>query len=335
MILNAQEVETFFGTFTVREPVLLELMETKAMQRLKEVQQTGVLCLVKGDHYSFTRYEHSIGVCMLCRMFGASLQEQVAALLHDVSHTVFSHVGDVVFGYQHNYAYQDEIHEWYISQTDVLNVLHAHSMTAVITDESKNTFTVLEQDLPDICADRLEYNLHAGLKESIITYDDSSYILRNIRYNNGRWYFIDIRAARLFAYLTITLTKRLWGAPYDGFMYQRAASALRRALDIGIISTDDIHFSTDNKVWQILCASNDAIIDTCLKQLYNYEHSYIVSSEDDFDYHFRPKCRAVDPLVQYKNSLLRLSDIDDDFAQCYNDLKQCCQHGFYLKYINA
>ena len=91
--LLSKEITTIFGTFEVTDSVLLELLETNAMQRLKGVQQAGICYFVK-DPYSFTRYEHSVGVCMLCRMFGASLQEQVAALLHDASHTVFSHVGD-------------------------------------------------------------------------------------------------------------------------------------------------------------------------------------------------------------------------------------------------
>ena len=44
-----------------------------------------------------TRYEHSVGVMLLARRVGGGLREQVAALLHDVSHTAFSHVIDHVF----------------------------------------------------------------------------------------------------------------------------------------------------------------------------------------------------------------------------------------------
>jgi len=50
-----------------------------------------------------TRFDHSVGVMLLIRKLGAGsspasalLKEQVAALLHDVSHTAFSHVIDYV-----------------------------------------------------------------------------------------------------------------------------------------------------------------------------------------------------------------------------------------------
>jgi HD superfamily phosphohydrolase len=106
-------------------------------------------------------------VFLLCRKFGATLQEQVAALLHDVSHTAFSHTGDIVFDHEGEDAYQDAIHEWYIKQTDLYPVLQQYGMEDVITDESKDQFTILEQDLPDLCADRLEYNLDVGLRERL------------------------------------------------------------------------------------------------------------------------------------------------------------------------
>ncbi len=44
-----------------------------------------------------TRYEHSLGVYLLLRRLGAGPREQVAGLLHDVSHTAFSHAVDFVF----------------------------------------------------------------------------------------------------------------------------------------------------------------------------------------------------------------------------------------------
>lgn len=43
------------------------------------------------------RYDHSVGVMLLIRMLGGTLEEQIAGLLHDVSHTAFSHVADYVF----------------------------------------------------------------------------------------------------------------------------------------------------------------------------------------------------------------------------------------------
>lgn len=65
------------------------------MQRLKGISQFRI-----PDKYYFkdnySRFEHSIGVMVLLGKLGASQEEQIAGLLHDVSHKAFSHVYDWV-----------------------------------------------------------------------------------------------------------------------------------------------------------------------------------------------------------------------------------------------
>lgn len=101
--------DSVFGKFEVKEPVLIELLNSKAMQRLKMISQVGI----PDKYYSYgcgSRYEHSLGVLFLLKKLDASLEEQVAGLLHDVSHTAFSHVADWVFGTKENENYQDDNH---------------------------------------------------------------------------------------------------------------------------------------------------------------------------------------------------------------------------------
>ncbi len=88
--------DAVYGATEITEPVLLDLMESCAMQRLKGISQHGVTALL-GITPAFTRFDHSVGVMLLVRRLGASIEEQVAALLHDISHTAFSHVIDFVF----------------------------------------------------------------------------------------------------------------------------------------------------------------------------------------------------------------------------------------------
>lgn len=88
--------DAIYGRNEITEPVLLDLMKSDAMQRLKGISQHGVTALL-GITPPFSRFDHSVGVMLLVRRLGASLEEQVAALLHDVSHTAFSHVIDFVF----------------------------------------------------------------------------------------------------------------------------------------------------------------------------------------------------------------------------------------------
>lgn len=330
--LIADEITTFFGTFDVQDPVILELIQTDAMQRLKRVEQYGIGAFVT-DVYSFTRYDHSIGVFLLCRKFGATLQEQVAALLHDVSHTAFSHTGDIVFDHEGEDAYQDAIHEWYIKQTDLYPILQQYGMEDVVTDESKNQFMILEQDLPDLCADRLEYNLDVGLRERLITCEEALYILSHIKYVDGRWYFDDQSAAWQFGLLTISLTRNLWGSVWNGFINSHAAQMLKYALDKEILTVDEMHFGFDHDIWQRLHAVNEAILNTYLKQLKEYADAYRLATDESYDYYYKPKCRAVDPWILNNGIFVRLSEIDDLYKSAYQDLKDYCKDGWYLKVL--
>ena len=89
------------------------------MQRLKSIHQYGVGYYTTHTE-EYNRFDHSVGVFVVLKKKGAKLDEQIAGLLHDVSHTVFSHVGDWVFGkeYQED-DYQSTIHRLYLAVSGV------------------------------------------------------------------------------------------------------------------------------------------------------------------------------------------------------------------------
>lgn len=78
-----------YGTILIEEPVLLDLLESAALRRLRGVLQHGISALI-GITQPVTRFEHSVGAMLLVRRLGGKLPEQIAALLHDVSHTAFT-----------------------------------------------------------------------------------------------------------------------------------------------------------------------------------------------------------------------------------------------------
>jgi HD superfamily phosphohydrolase len=65
------------------------------------------------------RLEHSAGVMLLVRWMGAGLDEQIAALLHDVSRTAFSHVIDYVFNNHEHQSYHERMKAPYLEPSDV------------------------------------------------------------------------------------------------------------------------------------------------------------------------------------------------------------------------
>ena len=76
---------------------VMPVINSDVMQRLKDIDQSGAARYLGVKLPAFSRYEHSVGVYALLKKAGALKKEQVAGLLHDASHTVFSHVGDYIW----------------------------------------------------------------------------------------------------------------------------------------------------------------------------------------------------------------------------------------------
>ena len=70
-------IDRVYGEQAITEPVLLDLIESPALERLKDVDQAGYF----EPHFPGTkhsRFEHSLGACLLLRMYGSPIEQQLA-----------------------------------------------------------------------------------------------------------------------------------------------------------------------------------------------------------------------------------------------------------------
>jgi len=334
--ISCREIQTLYGNFDVQEPVLLDLFDCKAMQRLKEINQYGpyyYICEESLPERKYTRYDHSVGVWALLRKYGACLEEQIAGLLHDVSHTVFSHVADHMFKQQSiDEAYQDNIHAWYLKECSVNAILEKHKIILADVLPERDDFILLEQAYPDICADRLEYNLKGGLIEGLITHDDIKKIIQDLVFENNCWFFKTLEIAKKFANLSLFLTEHVWGSPASFFIYSWVAHALTCACDSGVITMDDVHFSTDRVLWDRLLSCDDQTIKDAIGYAIDYKSLFkVCDKHEDFDCHVHKKFRGIDPFVKISGQLKRLTEVDSEFKSDYNRVKACMSDGWRIK----
>lgn len=111
-----QLIDEIYGTFEI-EPILEALIKSQPVQRLKGIHQGGASYLVNSA-WNGTRYDHSIGTMLLIRLLEGSIEEQIAGLLHDVSHTAFSHVVDFALELEAE-DYHEVIYEELILSSDI------------------------------------------------------------------------------------------------------------------------------------------------------------------------------------------------------------------------
>ena len=122
-----QYEDAIYGKVEITESVLQDVIASDAMQRLKGVSQHGITALL-GITPPFSRFDHSLGAMLLVHRLGATINEQIAALLHDVSHTAFSHVIDFVFDDHSGQSYHEEKKEELLARSDIPAILERHGL---------------------------------------------------------------------------------------------------------------------------------------------------------------------------------------------------------------
>jgi len=324
---------TIYGDFLVEDPLIIDLIKSSEMQRLKKINQYGI------DYYAYkleeyTRYQHSVCVYLLTKKYGASIQEQAAALLHDVSHTIFSHSGDFLLNKDSSLdSYQDDIHDYFLQNSSIKEILNKYNLTTKDVSHKNPEFKILDQPIPDLCADRIEYNLYGGYIEGILTVQDVKTILSDLRFVKGGWYFEANSSARLFAYTTLFLTDTRWGSS-DNFVRNTLLTILlERAFEINIMTFDEIHSSTDDVVWSRLNNSNDSVIKVNLSKLIDLSNHYTLNREQ-YDLCHYPKFRAVDPLVKTEKGFFRLKELDKAFNDDSEALRHRISQGIHIQWKN-
>jgi HD superfamily phosphohydrolase len=298
-----------YGVTEITEPVLLDLMETQAMQRVRGVLQHGVSALV-GVTVPTSRFDHSIGVMLLVRRLGAGLEEQIAALLHDVSHTAFSHVIDYVFDGHNTQGYHEEHKHEFVAGTDIPDTLARHSYNWLDFMEEAD-FTLLEQDLPHLCADRLDYFLRDARDLGLASDPEVAEALAHLRNHDGRIVTDDLGAARWLGYTFIKADQASWANFREVGLYELAAFAIRRGLEIGVLSEADL-WGTDLPAWEKLQASQDPQLQYHLRRV--HPDTRFEWDEVDPEFWVSTKLRSVDPDLFLSGVVQPLSALDPDFA---------------------
>ncbi|WP_316847498.1 HD domain-containing protein [Pedobacter psychrodurus] len=220
--------------------VFSDLLKTDALKRLSGIHQSGAIFLVNPD-ICHSRLEHSIGVAMLIRMLGGSELEQIAGLLHDISHTAFSHVGDYVFG-NADEDYHEKVFAEVLCKSEVPDVLlkHGYNVNQILY----GTFDILEQPLPSLCADRLDYTLRDGIHGGIISRQRAREFLTAIVLRDGK---IAVNVENEVSWINETFEKlnnELFKLPLHLYANGKMAELIKKFLNKGILVESDL-FKTD------------------------------------------------------------------------------------------
>jgi len=325
--------DNVYGRIEIKEKALIDLINSKAVQRLKGVYQGPSFLLISNPifgKYKNTRFEHSVGVLILLKKLEATLNEQIAGLLHDISHTVFSHATDFLFNRHIQHDYHEKFHDKMILKSDIPMILNKHHIDVTeILDEKK--FTLLEKELPDLCADRIDYFLRDMIVYDSVIKNNINTILNSLMKFENEIIFNNLNTARLFAEKYIEANKLLWCNPYQVVLFKLISDILKLGLSKGIITREDL-FTTDNEVLIKLKNSNDNEINEKLNTIFDLK---IIENKKNYDYHLKSKVRCIDPKILIDKKIASLSGIDEHYKKLMNDFVPETSKGFFIKIINS
>lgn len=312
------------------------------LTRLKDV---GLLCgtdwtaLYKNRLY-YSRFDHSKGVALITWHFTKDKAQTLAALFHDVSTPVFSHVSDFRKGDALTQTATEETNSSIIKSDPELYALLKTDDLTIEQIQDYHIYPIADNEIPCLSADRLEYMFPSGMAL------------------DGSWNMEEIKRC----YNDIIILKDENGTDELGFKTQSIAleycrhfclighilqlnenkltlnllgKIMNQAVAENILQEEDFMKKSEKQIIQILDSKLKP--GTELYSLYNTftKMTCIKHTENPLENHYcvnlKVKQRYINPLVLQENKkAVRLSKIDceakkiiDDFLS-YTDTPYGC-----------
>ena len=299
--------DRIYGDCEIDEPVALELIYSDAVQRLKNIDQAGYFePYFPGTAHS--RFEHSVGVYWLLKIYGASIEEQIAGLIHDVSHSAFSHCIDYVLdaGSQKKHDHQDNVFDEFVRKSAIPEILERYHIDVDYILDDTN-FPLKETNLPDLCADRIDYSLRTAILFGEI--ENGNSYLENLVAENGQWIFKDFESAEKYAKLFLKLNTDYYSGLPSAVMFKTVSEYLRYALSKDYISEADL-YTTDKIVLEKIQPHIET--DAMLRDLFQRMNNKIGFKNDPNDYAGKVFCksRVVNPWCYHNKEIKRVSEVN-------------------------
>lgn len=322
-------VDSIYGEFDI-DLIIQDLINTKEVQRLKRVHQGGANYLTN-QKWNVTRYEHSIGTMLLVKILGGSIEEQIAALLHDISHTAFSHLVDLVLDNKSE-DYHEKIYKKIMNESEIPEILikYNYNPNEILFDEKR--WTILEKSSPDLCADRIDYTLRDILQYGGITKIEINKFIESLIVHNGEIVLNNIEAAEWFTSTYYKEVIDFFMHPLNIYSNAVLAKVIQRALDIGEINISDLETDDEVLLNKLKRIQNKEILELISKI---HKDVYVESDELNYDIHQIQKLRLIDPMVLIEGKTVRASSISTKIEKENKIALERSKKGAFIKIIKC
>ncbi|WP_284139588.1 HD domain-containing protein [Virgibacillus sp. LDC-1] len=320
--------DILYGAYLV-DDVIDALIQSKPIQRLKGIHQGGASYLVNAS-WNNTRYDHSVGVMLLIKRLGGSVEEQVAGLLHDVSHTAFSHVIDYAVENRSENVHElifDEI----VNQSEIPSILELYGYSPKEILSSFGKWRLLEQPAPLLCADRIDYTLRDMYTYGQISLTEVNDFLDSLIIQDGMICLQSLSAAEWFVKTYYKEVIDFFMDPRNVYANEMMAKTIQLSLENGVLQFADL-LETDAKVLERLRTSTNEKVQNMIAQI--TPSVQVVEQAKNYDLYQQPKTRLIDPIIYQNERTIRASKLSASIKEMNEQAYKRAKRGVYLKIMN-
>ncbi|HTX44244.1 MAG TPA: HD domain-containing protein [Methanocella sp.] len=218
-------------------PYIEKLLDTRIVQRLRNVKQLGWTNLVyPGANH--TRFEHSLGTYSLASRLGSELsgeerrEIEIAALLHDIGHGPYSHDSEEIIERATRRKHDDVL--FLLESDEISAILEEYGVKpSAISNHIQGKTRIGQIIAGSLDVDRMDYIIrdayYTGVAYGIVDYE---HLLRNIRFydNNIVLYYRGLKSAE-----SLLMSRFLmYPSVYDHHVGRIAGSMFAHGLDEAI-----------------------------------------------------------------------------------------------------
>lgn len=281
---------------------LIKYLTVPSLIRLKKVGYFCGMDFASKDIYDFeeniSRYDHSLTVALLTWKLTKNRIKTLAALFHDISTPCFSHVIDYMNkDYTNQESTEEKTGEIIKSDRTLLEYL---KQDHILVDDIINfkKYSVVDNDRPKLCADRLDGIILTGLYwTKNLDINDVLYIINDITIikNNKNEDEISFNHRKIANKVlkTSDLIDRYCHSNEDNYMMQLLAKITKLSIKKGCIKYDDLFYLTEDKVFESIYKNNDLEIIELLEKFKTISKKEIPQTELP-----QVKKRVLNPLVK-------------------------------------